>query len=63
MEDIFKKADFTAGSDHKERLAKELFSGDITNIEEYLSDDELDLASAGTSLGVKGSGIFEKLFK
>ncbi|MCR5098980.1 MAG: hypothetical protein K6B14_08530 [Lachnospiraceae bacterium] len=47
MEDIFKKADFTAGSDHKERLAKQLFSGDIVQIEEYLSDDELDLASAG----------------
>ncbi len=51
MEDLFKKADFSAGSDHKERLAKQLFSGDVANIEDYLTDEELDLASAGVYFG------------
>lgn len=51
MENIFEKADFTAGTNHKERLRKLLFDG--TNSEkgavssEKLSDDELDMAAGG----------------
>ena len=49
MESIFEKADFTAGSDHKERLRKVLFS-DIKNNKgedsaEKLRDEELDMAA------------------
>ena len=51
MEDIFEKADFSAGSDHKERLRKVLFS-DIKNNKgedsaEKLRDEELDMAAGG----------------
>jgi hypothetical protein len=42
MEQLLKTADFSAGSDHKERLRKELFGA-----AEELSDDELDLAAGG----------------
>ena len=51
MENIFEKADFTAGSDHKERLRKELFSDTKSDKgtvpAENLSDEELDMAAGG----------------
>ena len=51
MDSIFKKADFTAGSDHKERLRKTLFSdansNEKTSFEIVLSDEELDMAAGG----------------
>ena len=59
MEDIFRKADFTAGSDHKERLRKILFSGEkntkITPASgEELLDEELDLAAGGRKVNSLG---------
>ena len=51
MENIFEKADFTAGSDHKERLRKTLFSAEgsseRTIFAKELSDEELDMAAGG----------------
>ena len=51
MENIFEKADFTAGSDHKERLRKKLFSSEAGNertiFAKELSDEELDMAAGG----------------
>ena len=50
MENIFEKADFTAGSDHKERLRKELFSVEKSDKgtvpADNLSDEELDMVSS-----------------
>jgi hypothetical protein len=54
MENIFEKADFTAGTNHKERLRKLLFAA--ANSEkgaassEKLSDDELDMAAGGKKI-------------
>ena len=51
MEKTFKNADFSAGSDHKERLRKMLFSGETEHSEEApleeLRDEELDMAAGG----------------
>ena len=51
MENIFEKDDFTAGSDHMERLRKELFSAAKSDKgtvpAENLSDEELDMAAGG----------------
>ena len=55
MENIFEKADFTAGSDHKERLRKVLFadtdSDKGTAFTEELRDEELDKAAGGYHTG------------
>ena len=55
MESIFEKADFTAGSDHKERLRKVLFadtdSDTGTAFTEELRDEELDKAAGGYHAG------------
>ena len=51
VEEILKKADFTQGSNHKEKLRELLFSErslDKKNCE--LSDEELDLDAAGVAL-------------
>ena len=55
IETIFKNADFSAGSDHKQRLHDLLFKtgGSITKMPLYdnaLDDDELDKAAGGDSL-------------
>lgn len=52
MDEILKKADFSAGSDHKEKLKEKLFTDEKENDWECLSDEELDLAAAGTSVGI-----------
>lgn len=49
VEEVFSKADFTAGSDHKEKLREKLFARDSEK-EQLLDDDELDLAAAGAAL-------------
>ena len=47
VEMILKKADFSKGSDHKERL-KAMLNGLENGVEQMpLSDDELELAAAG----------------
>ncbi len=61
MENYFEKADFCAGSDHKERLRKVLFAasnGDKGAVSQgELSDDELDMAAGGKKYE-KSSRIF-----
>ncbi|MCR4704852.1 MAG: hypothetical protein K5641_02190 [Lachnospiraceae bacterium] len=47
VEKIFKNADFSKGSDHKERLKGMLKSLENGAGEMPLSDDELELAAAG----------------
>ena len=50
VEMILKKADFSSGSDHKERLRELLFhayDGTGVGAGRVLSDEELDLAAAG----------------
>ena len=48
VEEILKKADFTQGSNHKEKLRELLFSeGSLDKKDCELSDEELDLAAAG----------------
>ena len=59
MENIFEKADFTAGSDHKERLRKVLFS-ETKSVEEagvILSDEELDQVAGGAELWLFDDGV------
>ena len=48
IENIFSKADFSSGSDHKKRLAETLFgnAGETSDSIRILSDDELDMVSA-----------------
>lgn len=48
MEQLIRRADFAAGSDHKRKLHGEIFPGGQPLAEsEALSDDELDYAAAG----------------
>ncbi len=47
VEKIFKNADFSKGSDHKERLKSMLRSLENGAGEMPLSDEELELAAAG----------------
>ena len=51
MDNIFEKADFTKGSDHKEKLRNILFSDKmgekVTDSPEELHDEELDMAAGG----------------
>ncbi|MBR5115656.1 MAG: hypothetical protein IK096_01195 [Lachnospiraceae bacterium] len=54
LEKMIRDADFSAGSDHKERLHAQLFSANAQKIQPIsagvaLSDDELDQAAGGTS--------------
>ena len=46
LEKLLRTADFTAGSDHKERLRRTLFGADAPAMEE-LTDDDLGLVAAG----------------
>ncbi len=55
IEQIFKNADFSAGSDHKQRLHDMLFSEDsslktISFPDNVLDDDELDKAAGGVQV-------------
>ena len=51
VEEILKKADFTQGSNHKEKLRELIFSeGSLDKIDCELSDEDLDLAAAGVAL-------------
>ena len=62
VENIFKKADFSKGSNHKEELRKTLFESNnkIAKIVKFkqnqeLSEEELDLISA--------AGLYEEHYK
>ena len=53
IEELIMSADFTTGSNHKKKLHEQLFEtaeGNKDNIVygQFLTDDELDLAAAGT---------------
>ena len=58
VEEVFSKADFTAGSDHKEKLREKLFAMDSEK-ERMLDDDELDLAAAGKKIHVHIMNILD----
>ena len=47
IEDVFKHADFARGSDHKERLYGTLFEDSSTGEAFALTDNQLDMVSAG----------------
>ena len=56
MENIFEKADFTAGSDHKERLRKELFSAAKSDKGTASAEEVKDIISE-TRKGVEEAGV------
>ena len=47
IDEVFKNADFSRGSDHKQRLHDTLFDGDSSREAFSLTDDQLDMVAAG----------------